>query len=253
MGVMITDALDVPTMARTSVYSSERGSFVVPSAAVLPATLHPFLDQRNKRDGLEFLSGLPPVCSPLAFFDPQYRGVMDRQRFGNEGTGRQRGRAALAQMPEDAIKAFIAAIERVLTPRGHLMLWVDKFHVAEGIKPWLGKLPLQVVDMITWNKGRMGMGYRSRRKCEYLMVIQKMPIRAKGVWTKHNIPDVWDEKVKRVRGGHPHAKPMGLQSTLIEATTAPGAVIVDPAAGTFSVMDAAHNVGRHFLGCDLEG
>ena len=58
---------------------------------------------------------------------------------------------------------------------------------SAGIDEW-------TVDLITWNKGRIGMGYRTRRTAEYLIVLQKTPKRAKGVWTRHDIPDVWTEK-----------------------------------------------------------
>jgi site-specific DNA-methyltransferase (adenine-specific) len=44
-----------------------------------------------------------------------------------------------------------------------------------------------------------------------------------------------------------------LQQRLIEAVTNPGDVIVDPAAGSYSVLTAANNSDRHFLGCDLIG
>jgi site-specific DNA-methyltransferase (adenine-specific) len=72
----------------------------------------------------------------------------------------------------------------------------------------------------------------------------------KGVWTVHDIPDNWLEKVEKK---HPHAKPERLQAALIVATTAPGDIVLDPAAGGFSAMRSAHSVGRRFLGCDLEG
>src|ERR1700761_1549336 len=224
-----------------SVYSNERSDVGVPSLTALPPDLHGMLDQRNKANGLEFLFRLPTDITSLVFFDPEYRGVLDYQGYGNEGE-RQKGRAALDQMTGDVIRQFIGQIDRVLTPRGHLMLWVDKFHVAEGITPWLEGCDLKVVDMITWDKGRIGMGYRTRRKCEYLMVIQKLPVRAKGVWTLHNIPDVWSEKrEKGATAQHAHPKPLGLQAQLIAATTAPGGLVIDPAAGSFSVMKAAHD------------
>ncbi len=235
-----------------SVYSNERSDVGVPELSALPPELHGLLDQRVKGNGLEFLFRLPNEITSLVFFDPEYRGVLDYQGYGNEGE-RQKGRAALDQMTGDVITQFIGQIGRVLTPRGHLMLWVDKFHVAEGITSWLDGTSLKVVDMITWDKGRIGMGYRTRRRCEYLMVIQKLPLRAKGVWTLHNIPDVWQEKLIKEAGAHAHAKPIGLQAQLIAATTAPGGLVVDPAAGSFSVMKASLDMGRHFLGCDLRG
>ena len=46
----------------------------------------------------------------------------------------------------------------------------------------------------SWHKNRLGMGCRTRRAAEYLLVAQKPPQRAKGIWQRHDIPDVWKEK-----------------------------------------------------------
>jgi len=88
-------------------------------------------------------------------------------------------------------------------------LWVDKFHLVEGVKNWFINIPnIEAVDMITWNKMKIGMGYRTRRKCEYLIILQKSPRLAKATWSLHNIPDVWEEKVTKI---HAHSKPIELQ------------------------------------------
>ena len=204
-------------------------------------------DRRNRADGRELLRLLPDRSAPLVIFDPQYRGVLDHQAYGNEGK-RQQGRAQLRQMPEDEIKQFIAEIDRLLLPTGHLMLWVDKFHLCMGVGHWLEATHLDMVDLIVWNKQRMGMGYRSRRISEYLLIAQKQPRRAKGVWTAHDIRDVWEEKLEV---HHAHAKPIGLQAKLIASVTNPGDVVIDPAVGSFSVMEACARTGRRFLGCDV--
>lgn len=52
---------------------------------------------------------------------------------------------------------------------------------------------------------------------------------------------------------HPHAKPIYLQRCLIECVTSEGDVIVDPAAGSYSVMEAALAASRDFEGCDING
>ena len=36
-------------------------------------------------DSLALLQSLPGGCTPLVFFDPQYREVMDKLKYGNEG------------------------------------------------------------------------------------------------------------------------------------------------------------------------
>lgn len=128
-------------------------------------------------------------------------------------------------------------------------MWIDKFHLCQSISPWLEGTKLNIVDLITWDKGKIGMGYRTRRKSEYLIVLQKSPVQAKACWTDHGIPDVWSEKVEKV---HPHSKPIELQRRLIAATTQPGDYVLDPAAGGFSVLTACELLGdRNFIGADL--
>ena len=231
-----------------SVFSKERD---IPRLPIkVPKNLK--LNCRNKMEGQKFLKLLPAEAVPIVFFDPQYRGILDKMKYGNEGKTRGRERNKLPQMQEDVIQSFIKEADRILIPSGHLFLWVDKFHLCQGVTPWLADTNLQLVDMIVWNKMRIGMGYRTRRKSEYLVVFQTKPKRAKGVWQVHTIPDVWEEKLSSARS-HVHEKPIKLQMKLIESVSSPGDVIVDPAAGSFSVMAAAITAGRNFLGCDING
>lgn len=201
-------------------------------------------------DGLVLMQKLESCSIDLCFFDPQYRGVLDKMRYGNEGE-RQKGRSELVQMSGEQIQAFINEIARVLKPSCYLMLWIDKFHLCEGVGEWLCG-DLQVVDLITWDKCKMGMGYRTRRGSEYLLVVQKIPIRAKGTWRLHNIRDVWSEKIAtQALKQHPHAKPQGLQSALIESCTNKGDVVLDPASGSFSVFECCKRLERDFIGTNL--
>ena len=213
------------------------------------------LNQPQQMDGIVMLQALAPNSISLVFFDPQYRGLLDKQQYGNEGVSRQRERAQLEQMGAETISNFVHEIDRILMPSGHLMLWGDKYTVlGQGVSVFLEGTDLQTVDMIVWNKQRMGMGYRSRQVGEFLVVLQKPPTRAKGIWCDHGIPNVWEEKAVRPRNGElsgVHPKPVGLQQRLIEAVTNPGDIVVDPAAGSYSVLEAAQRAGRRFLGCDL--
>jgi site-specific DNA-methyltransferase (adenine-specific) len=228
-------------MGNKSVYSNTR-TLVQPEFH-LPEGL--VLDQPQVMNGLALLQKLPDETIPLVIFDPQYRSVLNKLAYGNEGN-RQKDRTELPQMQEDTILEFLWEAGRALMPNGHLMLWVDKFILVQGVYSKMAGLP--AVDLITWNKGKIGMGYRTRRCSEYLLILQKEPVRAKGVWQVHNIPDVWPERGDKT---HPHAKPVGLTEKLIRAVTNEGDVVVDPAAGGYSTMRAAQNAGRRFLGCDI--
>lgn len=239
--------IDEATRSRTrrNVYSDER--LLQQPELDLPKCFK--FNARNRSDGLDFLKSLTAASFPLCIFDPQYRGVLDRQKYGNEGE-RQKDRAKLEQMDDDLIGRFVREIDRVLIPSGHLLLWMDKYHLCTGVAPWLTHTGLATVDLIVWNKMRIGMGYRTRRTSEYCLVLQKKPLRAKGVWKAHDIPDVWNEKLPH-RGGH--AKPIGLQSRLVDCLTNPGDTVIDPAAGNFTVLEACRATERNFLGCDLKG
>ena len=207
------------------------------------------LNQFNQCNGIELLNLLSENSIPACFFDPQYRGILDKLQYGNEGVKRGQKRSALLQMDDNTIREFITKITKSLIPSGHLFLWIDKFHLCSGINHWIHDLPISIVDLVTWNKQKMGMGYRTRRYCEYLLIIQKEPKRAKGVWQKHDIPDAWSESVKNMNSVHP--KPIRLQAALIEAVTNENDIVLDPAAGSYSVMKAAHSANRQFLGCDV--
>jgi len=213
------------------------------------------LHRRRQGDALEMVRERPAESVALAFFDPQYRSVLDKMKYGNEGKKRGRRRVALQQMPNGYIHCVIGAIADALAPSGHLMLWVDKFMLCEGQHlELIDGVGLDLVDMVTWSKARMGMGYRSRRFTEHLLIFQKPPKRAKGVWTRKNIPDNWVEPIDiKLRRGHPHAKPFGLIKAMIETTTKPGDLVIDPAAGSYVVERACIELGRPSWCGDLAG
>lgn len=235
---------------------------VIKAKAFNPATTTPtptqslgvpsdWVNKNLQMDGLKLLKKIPPASIATCFFDPQYRGILDKQKYGNEGQKKEKRRVNLVQMNEATIINFMQGIHQALKPSGHLFLWVDKFHLCEGVNPWLGNTTLQIVDLIVWEKPNIGMGYRTRNKCEFLLVMQKKPIRAKGCWTIHNIPNVWEEKVSTKE--HPHAKPIGLQTRLIEATTKKDDMVLDPAMGSGSTLQASQAAERNFIGGDING
>ena len=136
-------------------------------------TVKNLFNRKNKIDGLTLLNSLDTETVKVAFFDPQYRGVLDKLSYGNEGVNRGKARSSLPQMEPEIIIKFINEINRVLLPSGHLFLWVDKFHLCQGVLEWFLNTDLNLVDLITWDKDKIGMGYRTRRKSEYLIVFQK--------------------------------------------------------------------------------
>lgn len=200
-------------------------------------------------DSLDLLNRVEDNTIKCCVFDPQYRGILDKLSYGNEGV-RQKKRVALPQMSEEFIKECVVQQNKKLLNNGYIFLWVDKFILAEGsFRNWIEDTDLKVVDLLTWNKQKIGMGYRTRRKSEYLIILQKFPFKAKITWKNHSIPDVWDEKVSIKE--HPHQKPYNLLETLILSVTEKNDIILDVCAGSFMVYDICQTIERNFIGTDL--
>lgn len=223
-----------------------------------------FITQNKNRrlhgDGLLLLAQLPAESASACFFDPQYRHIMEKMKYGNEGA-RQKERAQLPQMNDEIIVKFLKAITYAMKPGGYIFFWMDKFMLAEGVHLGLlkaanenrkkkGLYYIHQVDMLTWKKGRIGMGRRTRRASEFCLILQTTP-KSIRTWTNKSIPDVWEERVPNWRSKHTHTKPLQLICELIESVTQPGDLIADPCAGSFTTLDACQVTDRNFIGCDL--
>jgi site-specific DNA-methyltransferase (adenine-specific) len=214
------------------------------------------LNTAQRGDALELLRLLPDGCTPLVFFDPQHREGQDKLAYGNEGN-RQKERFLLPAMSTAYIDACRREATRALRPSGYFMEWTDTFRLCEAYHLSVKDI-LPCVGLIAWDNWHMGMGYRARSRGDYLIILQKSPLRAKATWRDHGIPTRcdeyeiphrWDEKVDRKI--HAHIKPRGLISRIIDAVTKPEDLVVDPCAGSFTVMHAALELGRNFVGCDI--
>ncbi len=62
------------------------------------------------------------------------------------------------------------------------------------------------------------------------------------------------ERLRSPEGGsvHPTQKPLAVLKRLIEASSKPGDVVLDPFMGVGSTAVAARQTGRQFLGCELD-
>jgi site-specific DNA-methyltransferase (adenine-specific) len=217
--------------------------------------MHAPIFRRNTRQrapGFKLLCSLPASNAQLVFLDPQYRSVLDKLAFGNEGR-RQAARAKLPQQTDYSIALLVEQTGRVLVPSGHLMFWTDKYAIGTGrhLRYFVNAPALHVVDLICWHTLRFGMGRRTRSTCEYLVIAQKEPVRAKGRWRDRAIRDCWSEMADRTL--HTHAKPYELAKRLIRSVTDIGDLVVDPCAGGYGILEACRETRREFIGCDIAG
>jgi site-specific DNA-methyltransferase (adenine-specific) len=86
---------------------------------------------------------------------------------------------------------------------------------------------------------------RYQHECAYLLVKGDPPRPAEP------IPDVipWRYTGNRL---HPTQKPLSILRPLITSFTAPGAVVLDPFAGSGSTLVAAQQLGRSYIGIEMD-
>jgi site-specific DNA-methyltransferase (adenine-specific) len=66
------------------------------------------------------------------------------------------------------------------------------------------------------------------------------------------VTDVWNfSTVPPLPGKHPCEKPLSMLTHMIEATSRPGDLILDPFAGSGSTLDAARMSGRRAVGIEV--
>ena len=75
--------------------------------------------------------------------------------------------------------------------------------------------------------------------------------KSNATFNEHCQSAVWRESVERSIKNHPTPKSVLLLKRLIEASTNPGDIVLDPCMGSGSTGLACKMTDRHFLGCDI--
>lgn len=201
------------------------------------------LNTRQEGEGLELLTSLAPKSVDLVILDPQY----DASRNVTQTSYPTHFQS------EYQIMNLLAETQRILKPSSFCLLWINKALLgSDRITNWLTKSPaLKLVDCLVWNKQRIGFGTPLRNNAEFAFLLQKIPAKTK-VFKNKSFPVIWEEKNPHVsKRKHPHQKPYLLSKAFIEATTEEQALVVEPCAGSFQLLDICQEINRNYLGVDL--
>ena len=238
-------------------------------------------------DCLEVLDALqamhPAGAVPLIFADPPYN-------LSNDGITCQAGRmvsvnkgawdrSAGVENDHQFHLAWLAACRRVLTPDGSL--WVSGTrHVIFSAGFAMQELGYRLLNEITWFKPNAAPNLscryfthshetllwaardeRSKHTYNYaVMKAQAGGKQMRSVWP--DIPaedepqDIWviptPRRSEKEHGKHPTQKPLTLMRRIVEASSHPGDVVLDPFSGSGSTGVAALELGRFYIGIEQD-
>ena len=201
----------------------------------------------SKLDAVEFLRSLPDASVDLVAMDPAYESLEKHRKVGT--TTRLKHSKASSNdwfeiFPNARYAELFAEVFRVLKKNRHcyMMCDSDTMFVAKPIGEDAG---FKFWKPIIWDKMKIGMGYHYRAQCERILFFEKGKRKLNDLGRSDVIP------VKRVHNGYPTEKPVELLRILIENSTQPGELVVDPFMGSGSTGVAAVETGRDFAGSDI--
>lgn len=147
-------------------------------------------------------------------------------------------------------------------------IWISgTHHNIFSVQQQLLKLGFKILNVITWAKTNPPPNISCRYftySTEFIIWARKSPKVAhyynydlmKQLNGDKQMTDVWHlpaiGRWEKSCGKHPTQKPLGVLARLIQASTQPGAWILDPFSGSATTGIAANLLGRRYLGLEKE-
>jgi site-specific DNA-methyltransferase (adenine-specific) len=198
-------------------------------------------------DAVEYLRSLPDASVDLVLTDPAYESL-EKHRSKGTTTRLKHSKASSNDwfkiFPNSRFPEFFAEVFRVLKKHRHFYLMCDSDTMFVA-KPLGEEAGFKFWKPIIWDKMKIGMGYHYRGQCERVLFFEKGKRKLNDLGQSDVIP------VSRIRDGYPTEKPVKLLRILIENSTQPGELVVDPFMGSGSTGVAAVAAGRDFAGSDI--
>lgn len=220
-------------------------------------------------DTFSVLENLSPLSVDMIFADPPYF-------LSNDGITCHAGRMVSVNKGEwDKVSSvdekhsfnreWIRRCRDILTPNG--TIWISgTLHNIYSIGLALEQEGFKIINNITWQKTNPPPNLACRcftHSTETILWAQKNDKKAKHFFNyqlmkeKNNgkqMKDVWTGPLtpqkEKTHGKHPTQKPLYILEQIIEASTNPGDLVLDPFCGSSTTGVAAKLLGRRYIGID---
>ena len=187
-------------------------------------------------DCLHVLPRLPAASVNFVLTDPPYLANY-RSRDGR-------------QVPGDTTDAWLepafAEIHRVLEPNSFAVSFYGWPHADRFLKAYRSAGFSVVGHLMFPKRYSSATKYlKYRHECAYLLA------KGRPLQPTDTLSDViaWSYSGNKL---HPTQKPLSVLTPLVKTFSAPGGLVLDPFAGSGSTLIAAHQLGRRYLGIELD-
>ncbi|BDG08228.1 DNA-methyltransferase [Anaeromyxobacter paludicola] len=198
-------------------------------------------------DAVEWLRSMPSGSVDLIVTDPAYESLEKHRAIGTT-TRLKHSKASsndwFSIFPNSRFPDLFSEAYRVLRKDRHFYLFCDQ-ETAFVAKPLAEAAGFKFWKPLVWDKKRIGMGYHYRSRYEFILFFEK----GKRKLNDLGVPDIIE--CPRIYNGYPTEKPVEVSEVLINQSTQPGELVIDPFMGSGSSGVAALRLKRSFAGADI--
>ena len=207
-------------------------------------------------DCLEILPTLPKVDAVVT--DPPYcsGAVSEASRTAAAGQGRRSenltrfgwfvgdnmGTAGLMFL----LRSVIGEARRKLSPEGSAAVFMD-WRMAPNVIPAIESAGVRYQNLVVWNKGSFGLGLGFRAQHELIAIFSNGSPKYHAA-NRGNVLTVPRQSPE----DHQTQKPVELLENLASVMAPNGGTILDPFMGSGTTGVACANLGRKFIGIEIE-
>ena len=215
----------------------------------------PWVDSVQHGDCLQIMAEMPAACIDAIVTDPPYcsGGVSEASRSAAKGQGLRSenigrfgwfvgdnmGTAGLVWL----LRNTALECHRLLKSDGSMLMFCD-WRMIPNIVPAVESAGFRYQNLVTWDKGHMGLGNGFRARHEQIL---HFTAGSPKYYDKGTANVLTCKRVSADDREHQTQKPVELIAQLCRVVCPPDGVVLDPFAGSGTLAEAARMTHRHFV------
>lgn len=198
------------------------------------------------------LNNLPNNSIDLIVTDPPYKTITGGDSNGvnsERPKGMLGGNRKLFKHQQLKITDWMPQLFRVLKEGSHCYIFTNTLNLSDMLIE-SKKVGLKLHNLLVWQKNNCTPSQFYMKNCEYVLFLRK----GKAKWindiggskTVHDFKNIIGKKT------HPCEKPVDLLKFYITNSSNEGDIVLDPFSGTANTLIAAKELGRKYLGYEID-
>ena len=206
-------------------------------------------------DCLELMKDIPDESVDLIVTDPPYK-ITSRGNGGNSGGMFQKkivNKGQVFNNNDISIKDYLGEFYRMLKPQTHCYIMTNNKNITEFLMA-VKESDFHFIKNLVWVKDNKIMGQSYMSQFEYIIFLRKGRHKKINNCGESDVLTFPNKKLKDENGKtiHDTEKPVGLMKVLIDNSSQPYDLVLDPFMGIGSTGVACQNTNRNFIGFELD-